>query len=355
MKKLMSLALVLILVLSLAACGGTSSTAGSGGSASSASGSASGSAASSGSGSAAAEPAPPASNWPEKEITIIQPWSLGGGPDVITRQIASYSDKILGVPMIVENHTGGSGTIGMNDFLEAADDGYTLFCCNGPLFSLTPSFIDVDYTIDDIAPLVGIRITEFVILTNASSGIADIQGLVDYANAGHTVTYATTGGPGNDSWTMITALFKTLGIPAEAVPYDGGQEAINALVGGHVDVAIGSPPVYRDYVINGQLNCLGTFIPEGLDVEGIGRIPSFKDQGVDVEFTGMDYFAVRSTVDPEKQAILKDFVLQVYQDEDFRKFMADMGMAPWEADGEEILAMVEAQTEAMTKYIPLVG
>ena len=341
MKKLMSLILALVMVMSLAACGAKEDTP-------------------------APEkeepktetPAPekeePASNWPEKEITIVQPWSLGGGPDVITRQIASYSDKILGVPMIVENHTGGSGTIGMNTFLEAEDDGYTLFCCNGPLFSLTPSFIDVNYTIDDINPLVGIRITEFVILTNSKSGITDIQGLIDYANAGNTVTYATTGGPGNDSYTMISALFAILGIDSEPVPYDGGQEAINALVGGHVDVAIGSPPTYRDYVINGELNCLGTFIPEGLDVEGIGHIPSFKDQGIDVEFTGMDYFAVRSTVDPEKQEILRDFVLQVYADPEFQQFMADMGMAAWEADGEEILSMVESQTEAMTKYIPLV-
>ena len=79
-----------------------------------------------------------------------------------------------------------------------------------------------------------------------------------------------------------------------------------------------------------------------------------KDQGIDVEFTGMDYFAVRSTVDPEKQEILRDFVLQVYADPEFQQFMADMGMAAWEADGTEILSMVESQTEAMTKYIPLV-
>lgn len=337
MKKLMSLLLALAMVVSLAACGTTDSSP-----------------AQEETSSEQGASDTSASNWPEKEIKIIQPWSLGGGPDVITRQIASYSDKILGVPMIVENHTGGSGTIGMNTFLEAEDDGYTLFCCNGPLFSLTPSFIDVNYTIDDITPLVGIRITEFVILTNSKSGITDIQGLIDYANAGNTVTYATTGGPGNDSYTMISALFAILGIDSEPVPYDGGQEAINALVGGHVDVAIGSPPTYRDYVINGELNCLGTFIPEGLDVEGIGHIPSFKDQGIDVEFTGMDYFAVRSTVDPEKQEILRDFVLQVYADPEFQQFMADMGMAAWEADGEEILSMVESQTEAMAQYIPLV-
>lgn len=280
---------------------------------------------------------------------------MGGGPDVITRQIASYSDSILGVPMIVENHTGGSGTIGMNDFLEADDDGYTLFCCNGPLFSLTPSFIDVEYAIDDITPLVGIRQTEFVILTNASSGITNIQELIDYAKQGHKISYATTGGPGNDSYTMISALFAMLDVDSEAVPYDGGQEAINALVGGHVDVAIGSPPTYREYVINGDLNCLGTFIPEGLDVDGIGHIDSFKDQGIDIEFVGMDYFAVRSSVDPEIKEILRNFVLEVYADPEFQKFMADMGNAIWNADADEILNMVDSQTTAMEKYIPLVS
>ncbi|MCQ2437565.1 MAG: tripartite tricarboxylate transporter substrate binding protein [Clostridia bacterium] len=293
--------------------------------------------------------------WPEKDILLIQPWSLGGGPDVITRKICEYSTDYFGHTMYVENHNGASGTIGMNDFLEAEDDGYTIFCCNGPLFSLTPEFIPVDYTIDDITPLVGIRITEFVILTKADSGITNLEELVAYANEGHVITYATTGGPGNDSYTMISALFAMLDIPCEAVPYDGGQEAINALVGGHVDVAAGSPPVYREYVINGDLNCLGTFIPEGLDVEGIGHIDSFKSQGYDIEFTGMDYLACRSTVDPEIQAKLREYVLYVYSQPDFQEFMAGMGMAAWDADAETILAMIDAQTEAMAAYIPLVG
>ena len=86
------------------------------------------------------------------------------------------------------------------------------------------------------------RITEFVVLTNSKSGITNIDELKAYAAEGNTIKYATTGGPGNDSYTMISVLFSYWTSPAEPVPYDGGQEAINALVGGHVDVAIGSPP-----------------------------------------------------------------------------------------------------------------
>lgn len=290
--------------------------------------------------------------FPAKQVTIIMPWSLGGGPDTIARQVASYGEKYLGVPVIVENKTGGAGTIAMTAAMMAKDDGYTMVVANGPLFSLTPAFQKVTYQLSDITPLIGMRIVEFVVLTNPSkSGISTLDGL---KKAGKTIKYATTGGPGNDSYTMISVLFKKLGIPAEAVPYNGGQDAINALAGGHVDVAIGSPPVYRDYVKNGQFVCLGTFIPEGIEVEGIGRIPSFKEQGIDAEFVGMDYFAVRSSVDEHKKAVLTEFIKKVYADPEFKKFMKGMGMEAWGAGEKDILKNIDEQTGAMKEYIDLV-
>lgn len=290
--------------------------------------------------------------FPAKQVTIIMPWSLGGGPDTIARQVASYGEKYLGVPVIVENKTGGAGTIAMTAAMMAKDDGYTMVVANGPLFSLTPAFQKVTYQLSDITPLIGMRIVEFVVLTNPSkSGISTLEGL---KKADKTIKYATTGGPGNDSYTMISVLFKKLGIPAEAVPYNGGQDAINALAGGHVDVAIGSPPVYRDYVKNGQFVCLGTFIPEGIEVEGIGRIPSFKEQGIDAEFVGMDYFAVRSSVDEHKKAVLTEFIKKVYADPEFKKFMKGMGMEAWGAGEKDILKNIDEQTGAMKEYIDLV-
>ena len=333
-KRLLAALMASAMALGMTACSGSGGGSSSGGGGNSGGGSS-------------------ASDFPSKSVTIIMPWSLGGGPDTIARQVASYGDKYLGVPVIVENKTGGAGTIAMNAALQAADDGYTMVVANGPLFSLTPSFQNVNYTLDDITPLIGMRTTEFVVLTNAKSGLTSIDDLKAYAAKGNTIKYATTGGPGNDSYTMISVLFKKLDIPAEAIPYDGGQDAINALSGGHVDVAIGSPPVYRDYVINGEFNCLGTFIPDGIDVDGIGHISSFKDQGIDVEFTGMDYFAVRSSVPDDAKAKLTEFIQKVYADEDFQKFMAGLGMEAWPATEDEIKSMISDQTEAMKSYIPL--
>lgn len=296
-----------------------------------------------------------AAAFPSKQVTIIMPWSVGGGPDTIARKVASYGEKYLGVPVIVENHTGGSGTVAMSDFMATDPDGYTMVVANGPLFSLTPSFVSgTNYKLEDISPLIGMRQVEFVILSSPKhSQITNLEELKAYAAAGNTIKYATTGGPGNDSFTMISVLFERLGIPAEAVPFDGGQEAINALAGGHVDIAIGSPPVYREYVKNGEFACLGTFIPDGIEVEGIGKIPSFKSQGVEAEFVGMDYFAVHSSVDDAKKQVLIDYIKKVYADPEFQEFMAEMGMQAWEADNKAIIDEINKQTEDMKEYIDL--
>jgi tripartite-type tricarboxylate transporter receptor subunit TctC len=243
----------------------------------------------------------------------------------------------------------------MDALMQAKDDGYTMVVSNGPLFSLTPDFIDVDYTIDDITPLIGMRVVEFVILSNPKySDVQTLDDLIELSKSGQIIKYATTGGPGNDSYTMISVLFKKLGLKAQPIPYGGGQDAINALLGGHVDIAIGSPPVYRDYVKSGEFSCLGTFIPDGIEVEGIGRIPSFSEQGIDAEFVGMDYFAVKSSVDEEKKAVLTEFIKQVYADPDFISFMSSLGMEAWAATEDEIVDEIQRQTAAMRGYIDLI-
>jgi hypothetical protein len=296
-----------------------------------------------------------AADFPKKQVTIIMPWSVGGGPDTIARKVASYGEKYLGVPVIVENHTGGSGTVAMGEFLSKPADGYTVMVANGPLFSLTPSFVSgTNYKLEDISPIIGMRQVEFVILSKpGNSNISTLEDMKKYTESGNVIKYATTGGPGNDSYTMISVLFKKLGIAAEPVPFNGGQEAINALAGGHVDIAVGSPPVYREYVKNGEFACLGTFIPEGIEAEGIGNIPSFKSQGIDAEFVGMDYFAVRSGVDEEIQKKLREYIEKVYADPEFKQFMTEMGMSAWEADGKTIKEDINKQTEDMKGYIEL--
>ena len=68
-----------------------------------------------------------AADYPNGPVTIICPWGVGGGADVISRKISEVAKNYFDQPIIVENHTGASGTIGMMDALDADADGYTIY------------------------------------------------------------------------------------------------------------------------------------------------------------------------------------------------------------------------------------
>ena len=67
-----------------------------------------------------------ADDYPNGPVTIICPWGVGGGADVISRKISEVAKNYFDQPIIVENHTGASGTIGMMDAMDADADGYVM-------------------------------------------------------------------------------------------------------------------------------------------------------------------------------------------------------------------------------------
>ena len=68
-----------------------------------------------------------AQDFPTKPITFIVPWSAGGATDIVCRTLASAAAKHLGQPIIVDNKTGGGGTVGPATMAATAKpDGYTI-------------------------------------------------------------------------------------------------------------------------------------------------------------------------------------------------------------------------------------
>lgn len=78
--------------------------------------------------------------FPTKPITVIVPWGPGNGTDLLARAVQRPVEKILGQPIIIKNKTGGAGTIGFNEGVEAPPDGYTLT-------AVTPSIVVTPYTV----------------------------------------------------------------------------------------------------------------------------------------------------------------------------------------------------------------
>lgn len=108
-------------------------------------------------------------------------------------------------------------------------DGYTMVVTNGPLFSLTPKYIDVSYELSNFTMLRGMRQVALMIFTNPQkSGKKTFDDLINYGKT-HKITYATSSGPGGDQYVVSSAMFKALGIEAEPVVMGSEAESINAV------------------------------------------------------------------------------------------------------------------------------
>ena len=182
--------------------------------------------------------------YPEKTVTIICPWGVGGGADTIARKITQVAEKYFDQPIIVENHTGASGTIGMGDSFDAPADGYTVSVTNGPLFSLTPKYVDVEYTLDDFTMLRGMRTVSLMAVTNPKAkGFQSFDDILSYGKD-NKITYATSSGPGGDQYVVASAAFRSMGIDAEPVVLGSEAEVVNAIASGQVDMGLCTPPSY---------------------------------------------------------------------------------------------------------------
>ena len=86
-----------------------------------------------------------AGNYPDKQITMICPYSAGGGGDTVTRMIAKLAGDIMGVKINVENKTGGGATIGIGAVSKSKPDGYTIgFVSTSPI-TIRPHMMKAPY------------------------------------------------------------------------------------------------------------------------------------------------------------------------------------------------------------------
>lgn len=298
------------------------------------------------------EAADASSDYPSKTVTIICPWGVGGGADTIARKITQVAEKYFDQPIIVENHTGASGTIGMGDAYDAEADGYTLAIANGPLFSLTPKYVDVQYTLDDFTMLRGMRTVSLMAVTNPkTTGFQSFDDILEYGKS-HKLTYATSSGPGGDQYVVASTAFISMGIEAEPVVLGSEAEVVNAIASGQVDMGLCTPPSYYAFQEEGTALAVATFYPEDVETK-FGTVKCMENWDIDAVFGGMDCLAIRSNTPQEIIDKLNAMLDEVYADPEFTGYLEEMGYNLWDAKGDEVQTFIEDQMDSMERYVEL--
>lgn len=197
-------------------------------------------------------PTPADTEWkPAKDITIVVPYSAGGGTDVTCRALQTVLSRELGVNVIITNEPASSGTVGAQSVADAAPDGYTLLCTAAGAVCYQNHYEGVGYDLEDFTPLARISVGPELIAVRTDSDIMNYDDLVK-AMQGSTLSAASTA-VGAAAHVSLMSFCNDIGAEVNYVPYKSGNEAMVALLGGQVDLCVGGSQQIVGQLANGDI------------------------------------------------------------------------------------------------------
>jgi tripartite-type tricarboxylate transporter receptor subunit TctC len=217
-----------------------------------------------------------AQTYPSRTITLVVAFPAGGYADTFARVLADRLSVKLGQSVVVENRGGAGGNIGAGTVAHAAADGYTLLATTASVAVNETYYKNKNYTAADLRAI--------AISAGAPESLSvapndPIKNLAELVQAGRTkpFNYASPG-VGTSSHVAAAYFFKMLAkIEPVQVPFQGGAPAVNAVLGGHVQVLVGTLPGYAGPLAAGQLR--GLAVASEQRVPGFTNIPTYGEGG----------------------------------------------------------------------------
>lgn len=276
--------------------------------------------------------------WPERPITLIVPYSAGGGTDATARIIASMLKDSLGTPVNVVNHPAGGGVVAQETISSAKPDGYTIGLVSAETV-MNHNMGLTNRSEKDYTALALMNNDPSAVIVSTSSPYKQMSDLVDAIKANPGALKSSGTGTGG-VWNLAMAgMLGSLDIPADSVkwvPSAGAAPALLELVAGGVDFVPVSLPESRSMIESGKAIPLAVMATEPVSL--YPDVPTLK------ETTGSDWIASawRGMVAP---AGLPEDITKKYQEalrainhsDEYRDFMKNQGYEVVYMDGDEFM------------------
>jgi tripartite-type tricarboxylate transporter receptor subunit TctC len=299
---------------------------------------------------------PAAADYPEKDITIIVPFSPGGGYDAYARAFAQELEKALDgeVDVVVDNVSGAGGLVGSQQLYNAEPDGYTIGIMNTMGLAVNQVVNEVDYDINNYTWLGQVAVSPDVLAVPVES---PHQTLDDLKAAG-SLTMAITGF-GSVNFVNAILSMTEYGIDITPIPHQGSREAITAAIRGDADATQFNSASIANQVEAGYLRAIVQYTPD--------KSPALPDvpNGADLGYPQFDMMLnqPRSLAAPPDlpeavASVLIDAVQEALNSESFREWSDKVGRGIDPAGPQEVAEGIrnnfefyEQHKETLSRYI----
>jgi len=290
--------------------------------------------------------------YPNKPITVIVPYSAGGGVDLLARSLEKTAPKYLGHPLVVINKPGGAGTISWNEVASSSPDGYTLGISVIDLL-IQPLYGETKYNYPTaLEPIAQVATAPFLMVVEAEQPWQNLNDIVNYAKQHPGQLKFGHSGIGALSHIIGETFIKDAGLTLEQVPFRGASESTSALLGKHIQIAFLPPATIKEQIKNGTLRALATTGDHRLNDSELAQIPTFRELGFNIVLTTWIGVTAPKELPPEVKAKLEEGFKAMIADPEFKANIENLGLQvdylnsedskeKWRTDGDKLAKTIQ--------------
>ncbi|QWD67561.1 tripartite tricarboxylate transporter substrate binding protein [Polynucleobacter sp. VK25] len=244
------------------------------------------------------------SNYPNRPIRLIIPFTPGGVTDTSGRFIAEQLSLKLGQQVIADNKPGASGNIGTQMVASAEPDGYTLLLGYAGTLSINPTLSDkVPFdSVKDFAPIGKIGDAILILVANNDFPGKSLSDVIEISKKNpNGLSYGTSGTGGTPN--IAGELFKQKsGANLVHIPYKGGGQALLDLLGGNIPLVYTAVAGANQYVSSGRIKAIA--VSSAKRSASMPDVPTFIEGGVK-DFVIDDWVGLLAPAKTPKPIIMK--------------------------------------------------
>jgi len=224
-------------------------------------------------------PAALAQAYPSRPITLVVPFAAGGPTDVVARTLGASMTRILQQTVIVENKTGAGGTIAATYTARAAPDGYTFLIHHNGMATAPALYRKLQYNpLTDFEYVSQVIDVPMTLVGRKDLPAKNFTELLAYLKANGDKVNLAHAGLGAVSHLCGVLFRQATGANVTTVPYQGTGPAMNALLGGQVDLLCDQTTSTTQYIKAGSVKLYGVTTPSRLKT--LPEAPTLAEQGL---------------------------------------------------------------------------
>lgn len=293
-----------------------------------------------------------AQTFPTRPVTLLVTFPAGGPTDIAGRALAEATSKYLGQPVIVENRPGATGTLGAAALVNARPDGYTVSMTPITVFRL-PHMEHVAFDpVKDLSYVMGVSGYVFAVIVRADAPWKSMAELVAHAKANPEKVSYGSHGIGGSVHLAMEELSTAQGVKLTHIPFKGSADMLNALLGGHINVAVDSTGAVPQ-VASGKARVLAVFTEKRVAIWP--EVPTLTELGYGIVSTSPYGIAVPAATPAAIVKTLHDAFRKGLEDPLHLKTLEKYNQPLWYQSSEDYARFAREQFEKERVLIERLG